>query len=1356
MRKQKGLKLKRTICLLLALSMMLTVLPFTVFAAEESMSAADVIAALLEETQALQESATEIETEIAEPVNESVQLDDIAQPNALPVVSSEEGIVGIMPLSAHRPAGIPGTITLNSDVTNEAQLRTALDTTDTRTIRIMNDIDITGAVMRVRGTKHVYSNSETPFAVTRTSGTARHIEVPSGTTHFYNVRLTRASGALRPDGSISNDDSPGGFITPGGPAGNGGGALVSGGILHLHAGAEISNNRTSGRGGGVNITGGRVYLNAGATISHNHAANTDAGGGGGVFVRQGGGRLEVNGGMIAYNHSAAAGGGISLAYNQTGSAAILNINNGIILRGNTAANLGGGIHANTNSNMTMNGVSIIEYNVATNGGGMRFFSGSATTINLAAGSIVRNNVARANGAGISIRGQNNVQLHVAGTLFEGNLAIGEGGAIRHEGSGLVDGAIRISDSQFINNRASNGGAISLVLSNNQNNLPANAITNRLRITNTTFEGNFATNGLWIDENLAARNVDNAFFAGGQVGSVTWFGPRTDVNGNVLAAEMRNHIWNNYDVVSRNRLNAREITFNPSGTASVSSLMEADLAQTSRSNNHTVTAPGFATTVEVPVTPPQVLESGDMTISPALANFRVTYHPWNADIIEWTNTQITREWIGDPVTGYLRTTPVTTTIPGSADALEQTITINQHTLIQPVINYRYHNIVFTASPSSPTTGGTVDGEISITRNLRESRSLADHSGTSPRGNPIGLPPEPEARPGWGFVEWTLNGTPITEDEIAAMYVSGPLTFVAVFALRTAHALEVTPTSVTRGNLETADFTAIVIDQFGDPLANQESFVINWTSSDIANVTISPASNTSGQVNTTTATVTLTAPEGSNSTITAMLSDTNISASGTVNVTLVQIPNTISVVPVDNYVFRGDDVELTAIVLNQFGDAMPDQDGFVINWTSSNTSNVTISTASNAAGQPNTTTATATATAAMGSSQTVTATLGTTTVTGSAAVVIGTTYELDVSWIARNEPVGMTVTVDGEVIAANTTASASIHELRPGDIVVLYAGSAPRQTFLGWMTPEQLSALPTNAQGNQYIPGFISDASLLTHNFTMLDANKELIAVWGNQGGVVSQYNDFELDVSWIARNEPTGMTVIVAGELVAANTGEAVGTHEVVYGDGVALYAGNAPRQTFLGWMTPEQLVALPTNAQGNQYIPGFAGGVNLTHSFTMPDADKELIAVWGNQGGVVSQYNGFDIIYNANGGINPPDSQAGLIAGTYPLTLPPSGMSHPGVVENSVTIPVRFVGWSLTQTNEIFATYDRDSWPPLVTEVTIVDADVTVHAVWRFANIVVDANYGPDGDEVLVDVNLPDDEYDVSLGNNVIIVTIPD
>ncbi|MCL2426898.1 MAG: hypothetical protein FWD05_11255, partial [Oscillospiraceae bacterium] len=687
----------------------------------------------------------------------------------------EDGYVGIEPMSFERPVGLPAT---THTATDDATLRIALNASGTRVIRVTQDITLAAAVLPHAGastTVHIYSwcpieGYGASFALIRADGHAnRHFEMAgSRILHLWNIRLTR-NPAAPVDGRIP----------AGGPANNGGGISMgaSGTRLYMHAGSEISHARAAGRGGGLIITNGLATINPGATISHNFSAQTGNGGGGGVFIDSGGGRLTTRGATFSYNHANGSGGGISVAHNQTGAAAVLNAYD-ITLRGNSANNFGGGIHSNTNSNVTVEGLTIIENNIATNGGGMRFFSASATNITLSPGSIVRGNVARQNGAGISIINANNVGLRVDGVLFEGNMAAGEGGAIRHEGTDLAAArGVHITNSTFRNNRALNGGAISLVLSANNNNLPTNAATDRLRITNTTFEGNRATAGLLIDENLAARNVGNPHFAGGQVGSVVWVGPRTNIDGSVAAIEERNHIWNNYDVVTRNRIEGRHIYFNTLGTAHARSTMEAELTQTRRSSNHTVTAPGMATTAPHDINPAMPVDSGDGVIRNSLTNVRITYVPWNADILGWYNTQITRAWVGDPVDGSMVETYVRTAIPGSAGAMQQIgVNVDQHTRIEARIDYRYHDVRFEANLSTPTTGGTVDGLPSVTRNLRESRP----GGGAVNGAPIGIPPVTAARDGWMFAGWTHNGNPITANEIAAMYVSGPLVFVANFA------------------------------------------------------------------------------------------------------------------------------------------------------------------------------------------------------------------------------------------------------------------------------------------------------------------------------------------------------------------------------------------------------------------------------------------------------------------------------------------------------------------------------------------------------------------------------------------------
>jgi len=651
-----------------------------------------------------------------------------------------------------------------------------------------------------------------------TNNTIVGINAGGGGVHMAAGTFTMHGGSR-----ISHNIYTDGGRVSGYQSAGGGGVMINGGHFTMNAGSEVSHNRAEGRGGGFrSLSGATITLNEDALVYRN-VSNHDSAGGGADWSGGGGGlsigngsTLHVNNAIINHNQALRShGGGIQLAAGTGTGRAVLNINS-VRLTNNTAGSNGGGIHSNGHSTLTIAGVSIIEGNRATNGGAMRIFSGSSQNFTFGAGSRIINNIATENGAGISIghtgtgntdSNANTIGLRINGTaanpvIFEGNRAIGTGGAIHHEGPNITDAnrGIHITHARFINNRASDGGAISLALNRNDpntgtqvrnTNLLTNAPTTALHITNTTFEGNTATNGLLVDENLAAWNVGRANFADGEVGSVTWIGPRTNTAGVVQEVGVRNHIWNNYDVITRNQLAARIVNFEiiSDTGAEIISDMEAELTETRRSTNHTTSTVGVATTDTTSHSMPRDLLDGDTVIRNSLTAFEVIQHPWNAAIIYWVNYQITRTWVGDPVTGSMVETYVRTVIPNSANTLEQTnVNVDQHTLIQVRIDYIYHPVTFTVYPAA-TLGrlnGSAGNVTNVERQLRQSRSAADHvgyTGVTPRGNPIGAPPVTVENAPWRFVEWRLGsstGPVVTEAEIAAMYVSGPLNFVAIFS------------------------------------------------------------------------------------------------------------------------------------------------------------------------------------------------------------------------------------------------------------------------------------------------------------------------------------------------------------------------------------------------------------------------------------------------------------------------------------------------------------------------------------------------------------------------------------------------
>ena len=96
----------------------------------------------------------------------------------------------------------------------------------------------------------------------------------------------------------------------------------------------------------------------------------------------------------------------------------------------------------------------------------------------------------------------------------------------------------------------------------------------------------------------------------------------------------------------------------------------------------------------------------------------------------------------------------------------------------------------------------------------------------------------------------------------------------------------------------------------------------------------------------------------------------------------------------------------------------------------------------------------------------------------------------------------------------------------------------------------------------------------------------------------------------------------------------------------------------------------------------------------------------------------YTLTYDANGGTGAPEPVTGLSAGPY--TLSTTVPTH--APENGKN--VAFVGWSLTDTNKIYEAGAMDV-PETTTSVQIVNANITVHAVW---------GYDEDGDGV-ADVN---------------------
>jgi len=613
-------KLKRALCLLLVLAMLLTAFPLSALAVPGE--GAEPVAS--DEAVGIQPASLTM--------RQAIQLAFPGVP--IHEVSTDAGFHSAI-TGANGTWGAHRIILLQGNVARGGTNR-AINIPDGRTVRIFSD--------RIDGEAYSFSNTQTgtPTDTAANRRSRRHFDV-QGVLHLYNVNITR-------DATLTTNF--------------GGVEVRSGGHLHMHgrlispnvdpadmpdmAPATISNNRAPQRGGGVVVYSGTLTMNADAVITNNTSLwplNSSTSGGG--IAIDTGGTANINNGIISHNHANNHGGGISVAWGGSGSAN-LNIN-GMRLLNNNAGGNGGGIHSNTAANITMQGLIFINGNRANAGGGMRIFSNSSTSFSLSPGSQISDNIARGNGAGISIAhttgsNANNIGLRINGVEFHRNLAVGIGGAIHHEGPNMAaDRGIVITNSSFIGNRASHGGAISMVVtSGNNNNLPTNAHASRLTICeDTVFSGNSATSGLLVDENLAAQNEDHVR----STGSTSWYGVRIHPEtGDPISVGVRNHVWNNYDIITRNRFEARTVHYNVIGSAAGSSTMTATLTTSSRPLNHQSQTVGPATPGSTTINLPIPFTYGSTIMRHSEVTFTVTSIPWNAEVIYWANTQTVRTFV----------------------------------------------------------------------------------------------------------------------------------------------------------------------------------------------------------------------------------------------------------------------------------------------------------------------------------------------------------------------------------------------------------------------------------------------------------------------------------------------------------------------------------------------------------------------------------------------------------------------------------------------------------------------------------------------------------------------------------------
>ena len=166
--------------------------------------------------------------------------------------------------------------------------------------------------------------------------------------------------------------------------------------------------------------------------------------------------------------------------------------------------------------------------------------------------------------------------------------------------------------------------------------------------------------------------------------------------------------------------------------------------------------------------------------------------------------------------------------------------------------------------------------------------------------------------------------------------------------------------------------------------------------------------------------------------------------------------------------------------------------------------------------------------------------------------------------------------------------------------------------------------------------------------------------------------------------------------------------------------GQPTRVMFVGWSTTPTTQIFAAGER-DQLPTGWINPREANASVTITDADVNLYAIWGwssdGEGPPDVLRDTYSIYYHPNpqGGTvgNMPPTRVNLLPGNYGLgDIVPT---HSNVVRDGESTVVLFVGWSAAPQNRIFAAGERDQLPELLTEVTIINASVTVHAVWGWS-----------------------------------------
>lgn len=309
-------------------------------------------------------------------------------------------------------------------------------------IYLLTEAEIT-AQDQFGGTTFVYGDVGLPIIYTPVTinGHNATISRTEDAPDFRIFHITDSGDLTLNDLTITN-----GFASAATPDGlsafpGSGGAIYNDGALLEVNRSTLQSNTADYYGGAIfNVSNATTYVKD-STISDNTAAH-----GGGIFVYHGG-LLSVEGSNIIRNNALVEGGGINV-----GHGAELVVRNSVISL-NHSNRRGGGIFKDGGADRlptTISG-STFEGNTADWGGGGVFIW--RTPLSIGTSQFLRNQ-ADEYGGGLGYQNDSTETVIVRSSTFDGNTAGLDGGGIHFSGE-----MMNIINSNFLNNKAENGGAI---------------------------------------------------------------------------------------------------------------------------------------------------------------------------------------------------------------------------------------------------------------------------------------------------------------------------------------------------------------------------------------------------------------------------------------------------------------------------------------------------------------------------------------------------------------------------------------------------------------------------------------------------------------------------------------------------------------------------------------------------------------------------------------------------------------------------------------------------------------------------------------------------------------------------------